>query len=519
MSILDTIYRRLGLATRGEVSRAYEAGFLDANDEPPSGDLASFGYTKRSTTQGLRDFSKMTNDKLIEVAWTLYQSNPLAKRYLEITRDHILGRGVQLQIEDERLMEIVEDFWERNKLNERLEKFVIDQRLFGELILTAFVRQSDGRVTLGFIDPINIDHVVTHPENVLERYAVVMKKDTNGNQRVYRIIRKDEGFIVGDTVVNPINEDILVTSEQAAIEPWEQAMLAELGLAFYSGSCFYFSVNNVSNQPRGFSDLLTSADWMDAEDETLFALADREQFAGYFSWDVTVEGMSPEQVKEYAKEISMRVPRKGQTNVHNAQEQWEMNIPDLKQRGSIDTAGALTDKVWGTALGMPITWRGMGDNANRASSLMMNSPTHRTLEHKQKTFKRDVLEIVTFVANQAQIAGAWNGEPELDLMLPEMAKVDTSEVTQTLSQLAQALMVAKEDLKVITRETAAEAIAKVLAEIGIEYDVTEELEAVDQAAEDEEMDTADAANAFLANQLAMQGMNGNGDGTEDLDNG
>jgi hypothetical protein len=67
--------------------------------------------------------------------------------------------------------------------------------------------------------------------------------------------------------------------------------------------------------------------------------------------------------------------------------------------------------------------------------------------------------------------------------MPEMQKNDLVQVSSTLDQLVSALSVAVQDLGVVSRETAAEAVAKVLAEMGIEYDVKAELEAIDQSPE------------------------------------
>ena len=126
----------LGFVTKDQAdkiaSRAYEAGYYDrtGNDEPPSGTLKSYGY-QRATSHGLRDFSKMNSDEILNIAWTLYQSNPLAKRYFEIVKDHVLGRGVEPVVKDPDLLKIAQTFWHRNNLDYQLPKFTIQLRLFG----------------------------------------------------------------------------------------------------------------------------------------------------------------------------------------------------------------------------------------------------------------------------------------------------------------------------------------------------------------------------------------------------
>jgi hypothetical protein len=474
-----------------QASRAYEAGYfdgMDGNDEPPSGDLRSYGY-KRQTAAGLRDFTKLSHDKILEIAWTLYQSNPLAKRYFEIVKDHILGRGVEPSIADDDLRKICETFWERNNLDEQLPKFTIQKRLFGLQCYPTFVRKADGRVTLGYIDPGEIEKVQTHPENSLKPYAVILKQGTLQKRRVYRIIMKDEGYSQGHTVITPNYPDKLVTAKQARLEPWETALLSGLGLSEYTGSCFYFSVNNLSNQPLGFTDLLQVADWLDAGDETLFALADREQIAGYFSWDVTLDSIDEPQVKARAAEMRTRVPKKGQLNIHNDKEHWEMKAPDLKQKGSIETYEALSDLAWGM-LGLPKPWRGLGEDSNRASATVMGEPTRKTLESKQDDIKRMLVTFLSFARDQAEIAGAWSPKKEdsgkIEITMPEMTKTDMAGVADTLTKVIEAADKALNTLKVITRKRAAEAVAKVFAEMGIEYDAAEELKEAEKEARERE---------------------------------
>lgn len=492
-----------------QANRAYEAGYFDGsngNDEPVSGTLASYGYSRAST--GKRDFTNMSHDQLLNIAWILYQSNPLAKRYLEIVRDHILGRGVKYTTEDIDLRDIFDVFWKRNKMSANLKDFVPQKRSFGEQCYPAFVRKTDGRVTLGYIDPADIEHVCTHPHNALKRVAVILKYDaTSSKRKIYRIITEDEGYVRGNRVIPPQFEGKLVTHNQVEIEPYEQLMLEANGLTEYTGSCFYYSVNNASNQPRGVSDFLQVADWLDAHDETLFAIADREQMAGYFSWDVTLDNTNEPDLKQKASEIARRVPKKGQVLVHNDKEHWEMKSPDLKQQASIATSDALSDLAWGM-LGMPKTWRGIGEGTNYASGLTMGEPTRKSLESKQDDTKDMIVEILTFVRDQAEIAGYYTPQTkrtittpdgtertediehpgEFDVAMPEMSATDMGQVATALPQIVNALSVLVNDLRVVSRDRAAEVTAKILAEIGVKYDAHEELEAVDNATEDDESD-------------------------------
>ena len=545
MATLDNWLSKIGLTTTdrlqeietkladvtSRVNRAYEAGFDDGmyngEDEPPTGTVATYGYS-RSTAKGLRDFSKMSHDQIINTVWSLYQSNGIAKRALTIKRDHILGRNTKPEaVGDKALQAILDDFWKCNKLRERIKKFTLEKFLWGELCLPVFVRETDGRVKLGYIDPSDIEDVLPHPSNVLEPWMVICKlRQGESVRRVYRIVREDESYpnLKGKMIQAP-NEGKLVRHSKALLQPWEKSVLRrQIGLTEYTGTCFYFSTNNVSNQIRGFSDLIQSVDSLDQHDETLFALGEREALAGYFSWDVALDTQDDSQVKKRASEIRKNPPRKkGQINVHNNSEKWELVHPDLKQPGTVATAEALKTHAL-NGMGQPPHWHGEDNTATRTTADSQNNPTNATLKHEQDKIRDMIIFMCEFVRDQAEIAGNWQPTPieddagqltdimsgEIRVAMPEISVKDTSRAATVFNQIVSGLVVSHLDLEVTSRETVAKAVAVALAELGVDYDAMEELERVDQARKKQGEQNGDDLNNTLNNIVANAFANGTG---------
>lgn len=523
MAIGEQIIKRLGLVTQAEAkelaARAAEAAYEDmGEDEPVSGTVKKQGYRTLTGTV-VRDLGGLDYGKLLNTAWKIFLSNPVAKRYLQVKRDYIAGRGVQPHADDEDLQKILDGFWEGNKLRHRLKKFILQLFLLGEQMYPAFVREADGRVRIGYIDPAEIEKVITHPENVLEQWAVVVKAQEISHEepwvekqgkRVYRIVREEEGTVTEDGKVKPGKyPGLMITAEQTELEDWETLMLKAHGLSGYTGSCFYFSVNNLSNQARGYSDLLQEADWLDQLDVTLFALADREQMADYFSFDVTLDGADADDVKQRAKELRTKPPKKGSVNVHNEKESWNLNRPDLKQSGSIESSKTLLTFILG-GVGIPRHWYGWGDETNRATAEAQGSPTWRTLETDQDQARDMVMEMLHFARDQAEIAGAWKSQAEGDgvitLPMPEMASRDVATIAQAMAQVATALMIAVDTLGLMTTDKAAELWAKLVAELGVEINVAEELKALRGETEETEMAEAGQRNQNLLVRLMQEEM-------------
>jgi len=506
----ERIVEAIGGITREEyeqgVARAKEAayaqGYNDGNDEPTTGTTKSLGY--RSTSKGLRDFGKASAQQLMDTAWSLWQSSPVAKRIMTLKRDHIAGRNVSPVVTgDDDAVGIVTDFWATNRMSKRAGEFALQLFLLGEQCYPAFVRESDGRTKLGYIDPSEITDIICHPENAMEMWAVVVGENNAGKRaKVYRIIREDEEAVIDGRVVQPRYPGKLVTWEQATREQWESVMLAEYGRSEYNGSVFWSGVNRLSNQKRGVSDLIQVADWIDQADETLFALGDREQYADFFSWFVGVTG-GPDQVDKRTRQIMANPPKKGSINVYTLDaEKWDMMTPDLRQEGSIATYRAILGLILG-GVGFPVHWFGYGDDANRATALAQGDPTIKSLEYDQASV-RDMLEmILQFVIDQAIIAGnlSENDEIEVAVNLPELSTKDMAQVVPLFGPFAIALMTAAE-AGWITEETAAKSWARLMAEFGIDIDPMTELEAVAAEAMDDEQERNDQLVGNLASAAA-----------------
>lgn len=542
----ERIITALGGATSADVSsralEAYQQGYNDGGeDEPATSTLKKYGY--RRVGGGGRE-SALDHDAMLDTAWALWQYNPVADRALEIKRDYIVGGGVTIQATNKELQAVLDKFWDDNRLRRRIKEFTFQLRLFGEQCYTAYVRNTDGRVRLGYIDPSEIDRVILHPENAMEIWAVVLKDQPAGTgekwvkshgKRVYRIIRRDESKI--DESINGEGLPALtykqsehdgkyVTHDQAVLEDWEIEMLGEIARSdTYDGCCFYERINAMSNQPRGLSDLTQVADWLDQHDETLFNVADREQVAGFFLVDVTMLDADQEQCDAKAAKFRKNPPRKGSVNFHNDKETWKLDAPDLKQTASIETAKELLTYNLG-GLGLPNHFYGHGDETNRATAQAQGDPTWRTLETDQDIIRDLIMWMLEFVRDQAEIAGTWSpiqeasdgkdiitdgstftdtegteidieAEREIAVTMPEMTSRDLTAVSSAASALASALMVAEEK-GWITSETAAEAWAKIMAELGVEVNPGEEVGQAQQGAEDADLDKAKSTNDYLA---------------------
>ena len=281
-------------------------------------------------------------------------------------------------------------------------------------------------------------------------------------------------------------------------------MLGDNGRPEYDGSCFYAKVNAVSNQDRGMSDLLQVGDWLDQADDVLFSLGEREQYAGYFSFDVTLTNADPEKIAERTAALRSNPPEKGSVNVHNDAEVWNMWSPNLQQGGSIDSFRAILGLILG-GMGFPVHWYGFGDDANRATAVAQATPTTKSLEHDQQIVKNLFVSMLQFAADQAEIAGIYtpDDDTQIKLDLPEITTKDLTVITASMAQLTASLISAAAE-GWITKETAATTFAKHLGEYGVEISAVDEIELAADEQEQNELDTIAAQNGQLQQMLTPE---------------
>jgi len=246
-----------------------------------------------------RDLDTWTHQKQLEYAYEMSLRNPLARRILELIKDHIIGGGITFEANDSRVFSVLDSFWNDpvNLLDMRQHNFAYELGLYGEQCYQVFVDKRNGKVRLGYIDPADIDQVIVDKENVLKVSRIKVKKD--GQLKEVNVISLDEnersetfGYLVGD--------------------------------------CFFFAINKVSNATRGTSDLLSLIDWLHGLDRYMFALLERAVYMNNYVWDVTLEGASKKTVDDFLKKFSP--PKAGTVLGHNERVKYDLIQERKKQQ-------------------------------------------------------------------------------------------------------------------------------------------------------------------------------------------
>jgi len=402
-----------------------------------------------------RNLLPVTQDRMIEIAYWLWETNPLAGWLIDITTAFILAEGLPYEAKNPDVKDVMDKFWNDpvNRMSLYFPKHINELQIFGELCLPAFTAKQTGRVRLGYIDPARIDVVAVDPENVRAIIGVLTKSWT--------------GTIGSYSVMSEPKQYRTILSEEADYILSPKAK--ELREQFTDGECFYWSINNVTNSPRGRSSLLSIADWLDVYEQFLFDYADKWPQFNSFVWDLLVQGGDDNAIKEQLKSFTKK---SGSAFGHNEKVTLSAIAPDLKSADAETGARIFRNHILGR-WGFPEHWYGGGGNVNRATASEMDLPALKMMSQKQLTVKYILEDLFEYQIRQARDARYLKVSDEdagaYSVISPEMGSKDIAKFSTSAQQIATALVTA-EMQGWVDNDTARKIFASVVAFTGVEMD-------------------------------------------------
>lgn len=416
-------------------------------------DADEAGWRKLSGDAG-RDLSPLTQSRQLELAAYLWATNPLANRLIELPVAYLLAEGVGLKVPDEEAQAWLDAFWRDpiNRMSMKLPKKVRELALYGEQCWPVFVNSITGHMRLGYLDPAQIEKVVTDPDNIEQPIGIVARTTRKGRTRRYRVITGGP-------------ENVFTARTQ------------EIRKTFNDGDCFFFVVNDLSNATRGHSDLLPVIDWLDLYDQALYGEAERWDYLRSFIWDVTLKGATEETVKARAAEID--VPTSGGVRVHNDAEEWAAVTPDIQAASGAENSRLFRNHILG-GMSIPEHWYGGGGDVNRNTASSMDETTEKVMAMRQQVW-RHILEMVGQYQVNMRLRCIFgedydNTDPNYQVQaeFPEIATKDTTAYASALQQVIIGCGAAVTQ-GLLSQESAVAIVVFCAGRLGVTIDATEEL--------------------------------------------
>ena len=416
----------------------------------------------RRLTQESRDLGGLTLERQREIAFYLADTNPFAKRIIQMTRDFVVGDAGQWKVKavNPKVQALLKAHWDDpvNDWVNKLESRVRELALAGEQCYSVRTG-ADGIVRLGYVDPGFIAAIRRNQDNLEILEEVVLKKQNPADdEKRLRIINYDiaQGRMIGK-------------EGQAGAD--------------YADDCFFWKLNAPVNATRGRSDLFAVADGLDMLDRFHFNRMERAALINAFFWECEIKGANEAQLRDYAKK--MGPPKPGGVRYTNENTTWTAVTPNLQgQDASAEGLMMQTSILVGS--GYPRHWlMGTGDDANRATAYEMGDPPIRALNTRQLFVVRMIYRVFRYQIDEAQakIPSVLFGVPEdelysYSLSVPEIQTRDVVKLASALESIGRTIMGGIG--LYLSRQTAVGLFAFTASQLGFEINAEEELERLDE---------------------------------------
>jgi len=398
--------------------------------------------------QQRRDLTAISQDRMFEIAYFMWDNSAMLKGMADMDKSFLFAEPITVVSEDEAVQEIIDAFWDdpANKMALKFPNKIMWLGNLGEQCWPVDVNEHNGHVQLAYVDPAHIKEIYLNPGNIEELLQVELRGRAGGIGRKMEIIRED----------------------------WSDMYAGSFGKLM--GECFFFTINNPPNSPRGRSDFLTLFDWIDGLERYGFNYLERAEFLLNFIWDVTLNGMDDNQIREWLQ--NNPVPQPGAIRAHNENATWKAESPNLNAADVTKGYDMAKSFIMGAAR-RPASWFGGGGKAYQTEAELLGQVPIKDLSERQLFAKNILQDVIRFAIDQAVIHKRLpekRAQAGFTVNMPEISEKDFSQLINGVPQLATALTVAEQN-GWISRETATRLFAFVAGQLGFEVDAEKELEA------------------------------------------
>ena len=435
---------------QGPVSASAPPLFYGAGGDAMSGFRGIGG-----TVAWQRDLMPMMQWSMQRLCYRLYVANPKAHRIVELVKQYVVGEGVTYSATHPAVKQVIDEFWKDpvNRIDENLDYLVSDPAIFGESCWFAAPNPISGLLRIFYIDPYWIDGVKYATAEGLPGKAIAFASAVT-LKRDYTQKEADE--------LQCIQRD-----EDPGSPTYGQLI----------GNCFYFAVNKARSGHRGISDLFPLADWLQGYDQMMYAFQNQMDALTRFVWDVTLTGMTAEQVAEWQK-TNGRAPAPNSVCAHNEKVLIEPKNPSLQGADRTDAARLLGTNI-ATGAGLPVHWLDAAANANRSTAESQDNPTLKMLTARSRKIKGMLCELIDLAIDSKVAAGALPEDIDRSykVSFPELSPGDQEKIANALNNAVQGL-VGLNTAEIVDKRTIATVFQSIVGGMGVEVDVDAMLKAV-----------------------------------------
>lgn len=330
------------------------------------------GWQDMSAIGAQRGIVARDHHELINACYKAYLTSPLAKRYVRYATYFTLGKGVELTAEEPEVQAVLEGFWKdpKNRMAITTREASDWLTIAGEAFIRLDYDPLTAHTTCTLIDPGEITGILWDededaPEAYIRKYRVTARRIRSDGVASYATTRE---WV----------EKIPATDERTGLPRIVHVRAGGL------------------NTRRGVPEMLDMLPWLKKYEKWLNDRVIINAARTLFSYDVTLEGASPEEINAYFQGITGgraggsdrhadrggRGIRSGSIRVHSDRVKWDVISPRVDAHDAREDGRALKHMV-ACSMGIPEHWLGDTGSTNLATARALDLPTLRQFEDRQ----------------------------------------------------------------------------------------------------------------------------------------
>lgn len=300
--------------------------------------------------------------EMLAKAFEIKNHSELARAAIMITSDFTIGRGVAWKISNDRVKGVWEEFWTRNRLDDKLRVWCDDLTWQGELLLRKDCPLK-GFLRVRSMDPSVCMEIITEPTDIEQVYFYHCQFPTQ-YQLPYLTMR-------GQRMDVPLMRYVV-----------EQLPPKEV---------YHVKLNVSSSEKRGRSDFYVSLGTVKRYRDWINAVTLRDMLQANLVWKVKLKGDDADTQAFVEDPNNSILPAAGGLWVENDALTLEGMHTDTTARGGNQAAntGAQLTALFATGQQMPVAYFNTNSQgAARATALVQGEPFSKKTATRQQVFKR-----------------------------------------------------------------------------------------------------------------------------------
>lgn len=350
----------------GPDERNMRESFFD-NEDPAQTIAGTDGFQEYTPIMG-GPFSKQLylHDMLdgFAKAFEAYNHNPIAHQGINITTDFVLGRGVGKKACHPECQKRLDEWWDEQDLDHRLEMWCTTIARDGELMLKKVVDPIKKELGVRWMDPSTCWEIVTD----LEDQETGIGASSRGVIYYHFQYPTQYQILFGgakDQVYNPSN--------------FQSAKFVILQVP--ADEMLFYKINVGPNEKRGRSDLFPVLGWLKRYKDFWTAHVLRAIITSTFAWKNKIKG-SDADVSAFISAFGNQQPKFGSVWVENEASELTPMTVDLKASEAKEEADGIINMI-AVGLGIPMSYLGFGEHQARASAVVASEPGTKKFQARQ----------------------------------------------------------------------------------------------------------------------------------------